>query len=154
MHKNLGSKGLLLVVMGLRVRGYRNEVEWITQIPSNLVSNALVEILQFENSKMLTKLTSLHHFPRTQLFKTKQIKTSFFFLSFLSFSPPFFFFLFFFFHIFFLNQQFTKCFPHTYYFATNPKLTLLSINNNLKLLTKLLRKGRIVFKFREWHLWW
>jgi hypothetical protein len=62
MHKNLGSKGLLLVVMRLRVRGYRNEVEWITQIPSNLASNALVEILQFKNSKMLVGLTSSHHF--------------------------------------------------------------------------------------------
>ena len=49
--------------MGLKVRGYKNEVEWITQIPSNLASNALVEILQFKNSNMLVGLTSSHHSP-------------------------------------------------------------------------------------------
>ena len=69
MHNNLGSEGLLLVEMGLRVRGYRNEVEWVSQIPSNLASDALIEILQFKNSKMLAGLTSSNHFPRMHLLK-------------------------------------------------------------------------------------
>ena len=63
MHNNLGSEGLLLVEMGLRVKGYRNEVEWVSQIPSNLASDALVEILQIKNSKMLNGLTSTNLFP-------------------------------------------------------------------------------------------
>ena len=57
MHNNLGSEELLLVEMGLRVKGYRNEVDWVSQIPSNLTSDALIEILQFKNSKMLAGLT-------------------------------------------------------------------------------------------------